>query len=353
MLNNRNDHDDESEYHFSDDDVSYEVEPETVKPAVTNTKEKWLARFKSRRIVISVVVFLILIFVVYKMIAPSTPPATDISAVSRPVTVAAAPVQQTPATLPQQAVVQNPVVATPPPAYPQQVQSPVVTQAAMQAPVTMPTSTPTNNVAMTNQVMQAQIPTAPAQPMQPVQPNQAQAYPTTAPQTMQPPANVPPGMPAQAPQVTPPVNQASSPGSALAQASQTMAAQVDAQYAQKLNDYETQNKALENQVQVLNNRVASMEAQLNQLVQALTRQTQASTAENAPAAVVDTHAAYNVQAIIPGRAWLRSDNGETVTVAEGDMVRGLGRVTKIDPYDGVVEINTGNKIISLSYGNGS
>jgi hypothetical protein len=35
------------------------------------------------------------------------------------------------------------------------------------------------------------------------------------------------------------------------------------------------------------------------------------------------------------------------------MVRGLGRVTKIDPYDGVVEINTGNKIISLSYGNGS
>ena len=59
---------------------------------------------------------------------------------------------------------------------------------------------------------------------------------------------------------------------------------------------------------------------------------------------------YSVQAIIPGRAWLKSEAGDTVTVAEGDMLKGLGRITKIDPYDGVVEIDTGNKIISLSYG---
>jgi hypothetical protein len=65
---------------------------------------------------------------------------------------------------------------------------------------------------------------------------------------------------------------------------------------------------------------------------------------------VEPQATYTVQAIIPGRAWLKSDSGETVTVAEGDTLRGYGRVVKIDPYDGVVAIDIGGKIISLSYG---
>jgi intracellular multiplication protein IcmG len=60
--------------------------------------------------------------------------------------------------------------------------------------------------------------------------------------------------------------------------------------------------------------------------------------------------AFSVQAIIPGRAWLKSDSGDTVTVAEGDMLKSYGRVTKIDPYDGIVDIDTGTKIVSLSYG---
>jgi hypothetical protein len=59
---------------------------------------------------------------------------------------------------------------------------------------------------------------------------------------------------------------------------------------------------------------------------------------------------YSVQAIIPGRAWLKSDNGETITVAEGDIIKGIGRVTRIDPYDGVVEINLGKRTVALSYG---
>ncbi len=59
-----------------------------------------------------------------------------------------------------------------------------------------------------------------------------------------------------------------------------------------------------------------------------------------------------MQAIIPGRAWLKSDSGDTVTVAEGDLLKGYGRVTKIDPYDGVVTIDNGNRIVTLSYGSG-
>ena len=61
---------------------------------------------------------------------------------------------------------------------------------------------------------------------------------------------------------------------------------------------------------------------------------------------------YTVQAIIPGRAWLKSESGDTVTVAEGDVLKDYGRVVKIDPYDGVVNIDTGSKVITLSYGVG-
>jgi hypothetical protein len=139
--------------------------------------------------------------------------------------------------------------------------------------------------------------------------------------------------------------------------------QMQADYTQKLNDFSVQNKAMQEQLQTLNSRVAGMESQLNQLVQAVTRGGQGqptSSLENGrennrqlPSIGPEIKVAFSVQAIIPGRAWLRSDNGETVTVAEGDTIKGLGRVTKIDPYDGVVEVNTGNKVVSLSYGNGA
>ncbi len=66
--------------------------------------------------------------------------------------------------------------------------------------------------------------------------------------------------------------------------------------------------------------------------------------------IVEPKIAFTVQAIIPGRAWLKSDSGDTVTVAEGDALKGIGRITKIDPYDGIVQIDTGRKVVTLSYG---
>jgi intracellular multiplication protein IcmG len=132
---------------------------------------------------------------------------------------------------------------------------------------------------------------------------------------------------------------------------------LQTQYTQQINEFSNQNKALQDQIQALTSRVSVMESQLNQLVQVLTRQHQNNSMITPVVPQVQPQAsevkiAYNVQAIIPGRAWLKSDNGETVTVTEGDMIKGVGRVTKIDPYDGLVEINSGGKAVSLSYGNG-
>ncbi len=56
---------------------------------------------------------------------------------------------------------------------------------------------------------------------------------------------------------------------------------------------------------------------------------------------------YNIQAIIPGRAWLIASNGTTITIREGSTVAGYGVVKLIDPIQGKVLTSSG-KIIRFS-----
>lgn len=57
---------------------------------------------------------------------------------------------------------------------------------------------------------------------------------------------------------------------------------------------------------------------------------------------------FHIQAIIPGRAWLKTPEGkETVTVVEGTMIRGYGRVKIIDPHQGNVVFSSG-KVVKFS-----
>lgn len=55
----------------------------------------------------------------------------------------------------------------------------------------------------------------------------------------------------------------------------------------------------------------------------------------------DKSASLSVYAIIPGRAWLRSPNGKTITVTEGDSIAEFGKVLKIDASNGVVITTSG------------
>ncbi len=87
MANNRDDKfegTDDSEYHFSDEEeVSYEVENETQRAAPASNKGSAVSRLGgSRRMIITFVVFLAIVFVVYKMISPSstTIPPTELTA---------------------------------------------------------------------------------------------------------------------------------------------------------------------------------------------------------------------------------------------------------------------------------
>jgi intracellular multiplication protein IcmG len=53
---------------------------------------------------------------------------------------------------------------------------------------------------------------------------------------------------------------------------------------------------------------------------------------------------YYIQALIPGRAWLKASNGSTITVIEGSMIGGYGKVQVIDPHQGEVILSNGTKI---------
>ncbi|MBI2790824.1 MAG: hypothetical protein HYX61_02600 [Gammaproteobacteria bacterium] len=48
-----------------------------------------------------------------------------------------------------------------------------------------------------------------------------------------------------------------------------------------------------------------------------------------------------VHAIIPGRAWIRTADGKTITITEGDTVGEYGKVLKIDAPNGVVLTSSG------------
>lgn len=371
MLSNRDDNHsehEESEYHFSDEDVSYEVEADSSKSSTSSRDQSasLLSRLSgSKRMLISMVVFLTLVFVVYKMVLPSSQaPSTDIAP------QAAAPAPQA---MPTMQGTQEAAAAQPAPASQQAApmqETPMTTepqgqtQATPNAPASPPPVAAQAEQKMVEQNPEVVVSMPAVIPVQSTMPNGSPATvppmngpvspaPLTAPTTAS--TTVPATMPTTMP--TPVSGSMDAAIASMASTNEKLINQLQADYNQRLNDFAGQAKAMQGQIETLNSRVANMEAQLNQLVQTLNRPAQVPAA--APVTQVvpvqapgpDVKVSYSVQAIIPGRAWLRSESGETVTVAEGDTIKELGRVTKIDPYDGTVEVNTGNKVVSISYGN--
>lgn len=320
----------EEEYHFNDENPEYDLSAaatETAKPA---GGKKFSAFFQDRRrIVVGAFVFLMLVGVVYKMLAPSSSsgPATDIvappadktaSSAAKPVTAAAiqpAPAQtnNTPAT-----------AAIEPPAEPQ----------AAQAPAAVPTASPTPTPAAAPVEVPQQQPYVPEQPT---------------------------------PESNNAINSLSNRINGLEQQNMAILNTMETKYGQKISDVEAQNNQMQQELQELKSDVKEVKQAFHQLSAMLQKEasggaettasksTSVDAVGSAAAKSIKTgkETGYTVQAIIPGRAWLKSASGDTVTVAEGDTLRGVGRVVRIDPYDGIVNLDTGNKTITLSYGMGA
>lgn len=326
----------EGEYHFSDDHANYDMDSGTATKdsagVAVAPKESVAEKLKQhRRIVIGIIVFIILLGIVYQFMSPANPPVAEL----QPNTNAKAP--------------------------PKKIEMPGTTQPSQPAPIMQPTQQ-APMVQPGKEIM-----TAPPPPVQPSQP--VMQMPTVS----QPPVGMVEPPPAQTVAVTntttttptspPPIGgtiqtEKNIPDriAMLEQQNSAMMNLMQTQYAQKISDAELQNTQLRTQVQELNGRISSMEIAFRQLTKILRNSASPAASSNremanVPSArVTQPRSIYTVQAIIPGRAWLKAESGETVTVAEGDMLKGYGRVIKIDPYDGVVDIDTGNRVMSLAYG---
>lgn len=323
----------EGEYHFSDDQINYdEVEAPKVTPASGSTKKSIFEKFSglspSRRMMLAGIVFMSLIGIVYKMLLPASPPSPEIT-------------QVTPTVKPSQPQITTakPVLPAPPAASP----SPPVVAPSVAPEVPLP---PVVNAGAMQQTPPSTMPPTNPSGTAPVMPETAAA--STAP-TM-PPQPLPPGP--QGSNVADRVKAVEDHNTAIMNLLQT-------EYAQKMSEFEMQSNLVRGKIDEMAKRVNRIESSLNQITQMLQQSAphankQAASVESVasiiPARSSIPKVVYTVQAIIPGRAWLKADSGDTVTVAEGDVLRDYGRITKIDPYDGVVEIDTGNKIIALSYG---
>lgn len=64
-------------------------------------------------------------------------------------------------------------------------------------------------------------------------------------------------------------------------------------------------------------------------------------ASSAPKKKSTVSQSLSIHAIIPGRAWLRTQEGKTLSVAEGDMIGEYGKILKIDAPTGTVITSSG------------
>lgn len=113
-----------------------------------------------------------------------------------------------------------------------------------------------------------------------------------------------------------------------------------------LNNMQMQVSTLATQMQVLMNEVKALRHdQMKTLVQAKesAAQVHKQQADTKKAVIhrAEAHPSLVVHAIIPGRAWLKTMDGKTITVAEGDSLKEYGRVLKIDAANGIVVTASG------------
>ena len=119
--------------------------------------------------------------------------------------------------------------------------------------------------------------------------------------------------------------------------------------ADSLDKQQFQNQTSTMSVQESINGLGDKLDQAVESLQALTAAEQTRQAQEQQAArdKINQQAAYRkqkqyfVDAVIPGRAWLKAMDGSTITIALGQKVPGYGVVTLIDPYSGVVKTTTG------------
>ncbi|HET9843268.1 MAG TPA: hypothetical protein VFP93_01255 [Gammaproteobacteria bacterium] len=114
----------------------------------------------------------------------------------------------------------------------------------------------------------------------------------------------------------------------------------------KLNELLSKLSSLDQAIGSSNRDLAQVSRKLEALNQELKMLATPAKEQEKPEAELQQSASYvnpslTVHAIIPGRAWLKTRDGRTLTVTEGDPVEGYGKVIVIDAPSGIVITSSG------------
>ncbi len=113
---------------------------------------------------------------------------------------------------------------------------------------------------------------------------------------------------------------------------------------QSVNDVATKMAELQQTLLVLNERLEQQSQQMTRL-QSMTRAKHATSSKPSPSTrPAIPKAVYSIQAIIPGRAWIMSNQGKTLTVSRGSAVPGYGTVRTVNAKVGRVFTSSGRVI---------
>ncbi len=158
-----------------------------------------------------------------------------------------------------------------------------------------------------------------------------------------------PVQPRTAPQATQALHSAQQLSQRLAQLESSNGLRQDSvnKVATSLDNLNTTLKQLESRIndlsynlQSLEQKVDQQESQLATIEKRLTKPRKRKVVRRRRR-VVKTRLGYKLQALVPGRAWLISEKGTTLTISEGSRVPGYGKITAIDAQQGEVKTSTG------------
>ncbi|MCH9756826.1 MAG: type IVB secretion system protein IcmG/DotF [Gammaproteobacteria bacterium] len=122
----------------------------------------------------------------------------------------------------------------------------------------------------------------------------------------------------------------------------TMRTQMGA-VTQSVNDMSAKMADVKQTMLVLSERLEQQSNQMGRL-QSMNRAKRVSSRPAPPRTPAAPKATYSVQAIIPGRAWLMSSQGKTLTVSRGSVVPGYGVVRLVNAKIGRVFTSSGRVI---------
>ena len=99
-----------------------------------------------------------------------------------------------------------------------------------------------------------------------------------------------------------------------------------------VNQTQSDNQQLQTSVADLTSQVQLMSEELSKLM------------AKAPAKITAHKIIFHLRAIIPDRAWITSNTGQSISVTIGDHVKEYGTVQSIDAQHGIVTTSSGRKI---------